>query len=238
MAAGLAHSRRAQMAAQGVRMITPAEGTAALARLLGQSAPQVGVFALDWAKLQAREPALARIPFLDNFVAQGEGPSKTGSPKTEPSKTGARLTRGALAAAAEPQRSEQLRAYLVRQAAEVLHVPAGELNAEEPLTFLGLDSLMALELRNRIEADLQLNVPVTQLLTGTSVHDLQQMLAANFAVVENTSAAPQPAPDDPGQLLRAAEEDPAAVLAQLDEMSEENIDRLLQELLADEGLNA
>ncbi len=88
-----------------------------------------------------------------------------------------------MAAASEPQRSEQLLAYLVRQAAEVLHVPAGELNAEEPLTFLGLDSLMALELRNRIESDLQLNVPVTQLLTGTSVHDLQQMLAASFAVV-------------------------------------------------------
>ncbi len=80
MAAGLARSRRAQMAVQGVRMITPAEGTAALARLLGQSAPQVGVFALDWAKLQAREPALARIPLLDNFVAQGvESPKTAGA---------------------------------------------------------------------------------------------------------------------------------------------------------------
>jgi acyl carrier protein len=148
-----------------------------------------------------------------------------------PEKTAAAVTRATLAAAAEQERSELLRGYLAEQVAQILRVPVAELNLNEPLTYLGLDSLMALELRNRIDSGLQMSVPVPTLLEGSSVADLHALLLGKLGEEQpQQPAAPSSA------LSPDAEQDASAVLAQLDNMSEENIDQLLERLLAEERL--
>ena len=53
--------------------------------------------------------------------------------------------------AAEPAaRHRLLRSYLSEQVARVLGLSASRLDVEQPLSNLGLDSLMAVELKNRI----------------------------------------------------------------------------------------
>jgi hypothetical protein len=125
--------------------------------------------------------------------------------------------------------------YLAQQAAQVLRVPIAELNTGEPLTYLGLDSLMALELRNRIVADLQVNLPVTLLLEGLSVSELQRQLMERLDATPAAGHEHQPL--SPAALAVDTDQDAAVMLAQLDEMSEENVDMLLEKLLAEEGLS-
>ncbi|HSM56063.1 MAG TPA: amino acid adenylation domain-containing protein [Candidatus Sulfomarinibacteraceae bacterium] len=69
-------------------------------------------------------------------------------------------------------------AYLREWAAAVLGLPPAQLDPSRPLDTLGLDSLMAVELRNRIERELGLTLPVVKFLQGPSVQDLARELLA------------------------------------------------------------
>ncbi|MFJ4658065.1 nocobactin polyketide synthase NbtC [Nocardia sp. NPDC088792] len=59
----------------------------------------------------------------------------------------------------------------------VMGLDAGEtIDGSMPLVALGLDSLQALDLRKRIEADLQRDLPVTAILGGASLDDVVSLL--------------------------------------------------------------
>ncbi len=228
LAAESVRRQGAQLAAQGVAAIAPGEGVAAFFQLLAQPAPQVAVLPLNWPRWLASDNALRGMALLADFLTapvQREGVTATLSPSS-------------LQAMPGEERSAALRGYLAQQVAQILRVPVEELSLDEPLTYLGLDSLMALELKNRMDAGLGLSVPVTRLLEGVSVGDLHSSLMEKLAeklaeVQAATAPVATPVPPAPA----AAQSDLAAVLAQLDTMSEENIDLLLGQLLAEEGLS-
>jgi hypothetical protein len=99
------------------------------------------------------------------------------------------------------------------------------------LSEFGLDSLMAVELKNRIAADLQVNVPVAKFLQGFSVEQavtqVLDQLAAEAAnpITPLTPSGPQP------EEQRNAER----LLANLDQLSDEQVDALLAELTGKEN---
>ena len=61
---------------------------------------------------------------------------------------------------------------------------------QQPLTKLGIDSLMAVELKNRVEIDLELTIPVTALLQGPSLAQLSASSDQPAASVRAAVAAP------------------------------------------------
>ncbi|MCC7362519.1 MAG: AMP-binding protein, partial [Anaerolineales bacterium] len=83
-------------------------------------------------------------------------------------------------------------AYLRAQVADVLNLPPESLAAAEPLSHLGLDSLMALDLSNRIETDLGAAVPMAAFLRGPSLAQLADLLEERLgdAPAPHPSAAP------------------------------------------------
>ncbi|PSR82297.1 polyketide synthase [Coniella lustricola] len=60
----------------------------------------------------------------------------------------------------------------------ILMIPSEELEAETPITRYGLDSLNAIELRNWITKELEVNLQVLQLLTSGSLKSLARMIFA------------------------------------------------------------
>src|SRR6266511_5151445 len=62
--------------------------------------------------------------------------------------------------------------YLQKQAVRILNISPSQLSVHQALNSLGLDSLMAAELKSRIEADLGVVVPITELLRGISIKQL------------------------------------------------------------------
>ena len=71
------------------------------------------------------------------------------------------------------QRSRYLLDHLTLLLAQVLGVSPESLNPQTDITDFGLDSLMALELRNQIRTDLGVSIPVVRLLEGLSLAALQ-----------------------------------------------------------------
>src|SRR5690606_5168625 len=61
---------------------------------------------------------------------------------------------------------------IAAQVAAVLGTEASRLDKDTPLTNLGLDSLMAIELVNRIEEKLGMSMPMGSVLNGPNIRDL------------------------------------------------------------------
>ena len=80
------------------------------------------------------------------------------------------------AAVTAEERSQLLLSYLRRQLAPVLGINAAAFDVDMPLSDFGMDSLMAVQLRNRVEADLPLKVSLEKLLGGQSAIELAAIL--------------------------------------------------------------
>ena len=114
-------------------------------------------------------------------------------------------------------RQSLLENYLCAQTANVVDVPVSKIDVQQPLSILGVDSLTAIELKNSIEVDLGITVPVVKLLCGpTIVHLATQMLD------QLTEGCPR----TPALLTR----DPEQLLTKLDQLSDEEVDALLHEM--------
>jgi len=67
--------------------------------------------------------------------------------------------------------------YLQEQIANFIGVDAADLEAEMSLQYLGIDSLIAVRLRNQLRTDLLVEISAVDLMTETTVGDLSQMIA-------------------------------------------------------------
>lgn len=80
--------------------------------------------------------------------------------------------RKALLAAEPHSRQGVAESYILEQAARSLGLSASRLDAGQPLSVFGMDSLMALDLKNRVETDLGVSVPLSKLLDGSSARHI------------------------------------------------------------------
>ncbi|MCC7360098.1 MAG: alpha/beta fold hydrolase, partial [Anaerolineales bacterium] len=199
-------NRGQRLAAQGLSSLTPAEGLAALARVLAQSGPLAAVMKLDVRRWSQLLPQAAELPLLRDLVA---GPAAGAPP---PAAAGS--VRAALFAAPPAARRGLLVQHLIEQIAQVLRADPARLSPAAPMPSMGMDSLMALELRNRLELSLGLSLPATLVWGRPTVADLApdlaQRLGLSFEHAEPTAppAVSAPAPASAGEPREPA--DPAS----------------------------
>ena len=101
------------------------------------------------------------------------------------------LSPGALLGASSIERRRLLLSYLSGQLGAVLGVPSAELDLETSIRALGMDSLVAVELKERIEGDLKLSLPVVDLLQGPSVAELADHLLQQVGAATPSTSAPR-----------------------------------------------
>ncbi|MEZ4271522.1 MAG: SDR family NAD(P)-dependent oxidoreductase [Myxococcota bacterium] len=164
-AAATAH-RGERLANRGVPSLTPDEGLSILGRLLVSDVTQVGALRLDLRQWLEFFPHLAGSPL---FAELAQGTGKTSS--VADANLLAQL-RGESAA----QRSARLTDYVCSQVALVLRMDLDAVDPATPLKDLGIDSLMGLELRNRLEAALGLTLSATLIWTQPNINSLADYL--------------------------------------------------------------
>ena len=158
-------------AALGLNLLKADDALDALAMLVASGVPQAAVLDADWAVLRDLFGANGRR-FLDEL------PASRRPHDCRTSATKAR-TRAALL--------DDLRGRL----ADVLKTEPERVETDRPIDALGLDSLMAIELKNTIEAGLGATLPLASLLRGPTLDQLAERLfdSLNGAAVPLSSAA-------------------------------------------------
>jgi acyl carrier protein len=190
--------------------IAPAAGVQAFERLLSDEAAQVAVLPTDWARLPALFPALARTPLLRDLVPTG---AEAGGAE------GDSALRAAVQAVTGEERERLLVEFLTDEIAKVLQIDPELLDPAQQLNRVGLDSLMALELKNRVETALVVTLPVVGLVEGPSIAKLAGQLAG---LVDEAGGG------EDSEAISA--ERAAELLETIDDLSDEEVDSLLAEM--------
>lgn len=157
MAASLSDEHRRRQAEQGFRSLSPDEGLRALEAALASGSAQIAVLPVDWDSF-ARGFAPATPPsLLRELVSVPKSDMRASGPN-------ALSVADRLAAIPPSLRRAAVLRYVRDQCAHVLGVAnADALPVGRPLSERGLDSLMAVDLRNMLGRALGLTLPTTLL---------------------------------------------------------------------------
>jgi acyl transferase domain-containing protein len=169
--------RGERLALRGVEGITPEQGIAALELLIDQDSAQFAVMPFDCAQWARFYPSASTSSLYACLTRE-----EALSPKDELRQPGADTVKSILAAP-QNERESLMQSYLGRHIAKVLGLSVSntaerpaKLNVNHPLNRLGMDSLMALEIKNLIEKSLNATVPMSSLLGGSSLADLTKLV--------------------------------------------------------------
>jgi myxalamid-type polyketide synthase MxaE and MxaD len=204
---GLAASqsnRGERLAAQGMASIQPEAGLDMLGRLLTSDAIQIAVMPFDLRHWRQLFPSAARAPFLRELIREDGRPSQT---KESPER--ARLL-------SEPPalRVGLLETMLAEQVARVLRMTPEQIDRTTPLPTLGLDSLTALELRNRLELSFGVTLSATLIWAYPTIGQLAEFLAEKMGI---SAPPPEAAAEEStrvSELAQIDDEDAEALLIQ------------------------
>ena len=190
---------------RGVMAISSSQMFDALEQLLSDGRVQAGVMRTDWSVLQAAYAELLDAPWASRLVSAG---------RQRPRRDLARV----LADAPPRERFELLAAHIQEQVVSVMGFgPEDAPELDQGLFDMGLDSLLALDLKNRLQASLMRDVPAAALfehstiasLTDYILHELLELSAS-----EIITTTPRAKTD---------------VVADIAELSEAEVERLLAE---------
>lgn len=166
----------AQMERQGIRAFEPAKGAALFPWLCQRSEAHLLVLPMDWAAFSAARAGRSEAVYRDMLDAL-------------PASSNVTTGLGEQLAAAPPAERRRLLEGVVKEAVgSVLRIAPARLDPRKALGSMGLNSLMAMELRNRLEAATGRSLSATLAWNYPTV----EALAAHLAGGE-TAAAPAPA---------------------------------------------
>jgi NAD(P)-dependent dehydrogenase (short-subunit alcohol dehydrogenase family)/acyl carrier protein len=219
----------ARLALLGIKSIAPGQALEVLDRLLRQGATQVAAVPVDWGRYRQFYPAGTESPLLSELAREeAHNSPQAGNPGEK---------RGALLAAEPAERRQLLQSYLTELVARVLGLSASKLDIQQPLSNLGLDSLMAVELKNRIAVDLGVNVPMVTFLLGPSVEQAMPQLLHLLTSETPTSSVSLAS----AIANRLGERNNGGIdehlLENIDRFSDEEVNSLLTNLLAKEEVS-
>jgi NADPH:quinone reductase-like Zn-dependent oxidoreductase/SAM-dependent methyltransferase/acyl carrier protein len=197
------------LARQGTAELSPGEVTALLDSFLKRGVPQVMAIRIDWGKWGQFFRGLQENPLLERIFSSVE----------------ARGTRGAtgdwrlkIESAAPEERGAIIGQAVREMVGSVLRVTPDTLRDDQPLTDIGLDSLMGVEIENSLESSLGVALPPSSLMRARTIGQIATLIAEHLgAKIAGGPSMPGARPAEPA----VADE------VDLEALSDEEVDRLL-----------
>jgi amino acid adenylation domain-containing protein len=128
----------------------------------------------------------ARLGFLDETLPLvgrsilGEQSQATAETEAPPPVEESFIRKAVLAVNEPTARRMLLNIYLQEQVARLLRMAPSRLNPQQPLSSLGLDSLMVMELKNEVESSLGVVLPMALLLEGPSIEQVASEIISSL----------------------------------------------------------
>jgi acyl transferase domain-containing protein/NADPH:quinone reductase-like Zn-dependent oxidoreductase/acyl carrier protein len=208
-AAGMAANLKTDLQSLGIGRIDPADGVDALDRLLGSDQGVVAVFRMSsWDKFGRQRGMSSLFAGLVETSFQEKKPQQ--ARKDLPKDKSGNQFAEALHSAATAERRTLLAEHLRQQALKILARPSQtSIDEDEALHDLGLDSLMAVELRNALVATLERPLSPTLVLDYPTLRTL-----TGFLLDEIFARSEEPGPDEnlPEDIYALSDEEAEALL--------------------------
>lgn len=186
-------NRAGRLETAGIESLSPRDGVAALAQVMVSDASQLVVMGIDWPTWRSAYPLLSESPFFTKLRnAAADRPDAEGT------------TRAQLLAAGPEQRLEILVNRLREHIAGVMKLAATKIDLDQPMVNMGIDSLMAIELKSRVERETGLAIPLLQLIKGPSLSELARSMVASMGgqpVPASAAVSKESAPPPSGKSL-------------------------------------
>jgi acyl carrier protein len=160
----------------GLASLSPSDGRASLERIFDGARAQLSVMPFDVREWCGKASTFASTTLFPVLLAEApSAPEAEAKAAPEPS---VRERVEALPGGAA--RRAAMEAYLQSAVARVLRMSPASIDLDKPVRSMGLDSLMAIELRNRLEAATGTAIPTTLIWNYPTVRRLAPEVAARM----------------------------------------------------------
>jgi acyl transferase domain-containing protein/acyl carrier protein len=172
----------ADLTSRGFSTFTAQQGVEALGLILARDVAEIAVVPADWTRFRASRVAANELRLVDELTLSDDASGETATAPTESFRT-------ALFAAEPAIRREMLERHLQEHLAHVLRLPLSRLDPVTPLGSIGLESLMALEFRSRLEKTLGIKLSATLVWNHPTIRQLTTFLAGRLEMSLESSGA-------------------------------------------------
>jgi NAD(P)-dependent dehydrogenase (short-subunit alcohol dehydrogenase family)/acyl carrier protein len=216
----------------GVGSFTPAQAVKLLGRVLSWNPVELGVASMDWKLWGGAYPAWTVSPKYGALVVDEE--------VTDTQPANHELLRQ-LSELDPEKREGAIADVLAALLAETMQLAPEKIDRKLSLLSIGIDSLMAMELQASVEKKLAVKISMLELMKGNSLAQLAQHVALTMSVprADAPAAADADAGDIrlPGPRLRRELhlEDAETIMAQLGDLTDDEVDLLIYKLVPKEG---
>lgn len=202
---------------KGLEPITEERGMQVLERLICQNIPYTAVLEANWQAFKEAS-AKSRVSYLNEWLEKGLAEGETEL------KSDAEILKefqDSYITAEKEARLPLLEEQMINIVAKALHMKQEDIHMEKTLTELGLDSMVATELRNKIELRLGANLTVIDLLTSESLELQIEKIAKQLDTLLELNTIED-------LIEETSEEELDMLLAQLENISEEEMLAMLE----------
>ena len=203
---------------QGVLSFTISEAMECLDEAIHTRAVQVSVMRVEWERWTGLGVNGKISPRFAHLMPQAVG---------EESGFG-QSAREQVQATPMSDRPQLVAELLRNKIVGVLGISAEQMDLTTPLLDFGLDSLMAVELRNWIETEFKISVPIVELMRSPSLARLSELVCEGFGSAPIES---EDIPDDRNLRIDSSVEE---LLSNVDNLSDGEVDALLGQLMDSE----
>jgi acyl transferase domain-containing protein/acyl carrier protein len=196
------------LADRGMGVMRTDQGFDALTRIMGEGSAQTAVLPVNWSRWAELYPTYTSSPLLSGLF-RSEDIGKV--------RVSGGVVSAAIFSSPASERPERLVAYLAETLGSILGFSASDVDSSLPISALGLDSLTAVEFKNRIASDLQVSLPTVRFLQGPTVAELAAEIEPQLPA-ENSMSTPAHVSNE--------------LLHRVDELSDAEVDAELADLLA------
>jgi len=158
-------------AQRGIELITPAAGARILDRLINQKTANVVAISADW--MRARRAGLGgQLPPMFSELGTAETSLKAGNSESS--------ILDFLSGCPEADRLDVVVGHVRHIAAAVFELTVTDIEPDAALDDIGLDSMMAMDFRLRVNTMFAIDLPLLELLRGVSVSSLAVRILADL----------------------------------------------------------
>ncbi len=187
MAKEMDEKSRELMSLAGLSLISVEKGRESLGRAINSERSQICVLPIEWNKYLIKTPENLTNSFFGQFAPQRRVIELV-KPEKKAKKTGSALQLKVLGAS-ESERKEMVTKFLVDHVVSIIGAKKDvAIDTSKGLMTLGMDSLTALELRNRLKKDLNYPFTVKLIFNYPTIDALTEFLLRSVLVEEEKKA--------------------------------------------------